>query len=70
MYDTILDSDCLSFYTLWDEFKQINWKDVKRLVKGSLFVADGRNIFDFESLNGKVDNYISIGTPNINHFDK
>ena len=70
MYDTIEESDCISFLTEWDEFKQINWKDVKRLVKGSLFVADGRNIFDFESLNGKVDNYISIGTPNINHFDK
>ena len=70
MYDTIEESDCISFLTEWDEFKQINWKDVKRLVKGSLFVADGRNIFDFESLNGKVDKYISIGTPNINHFDK
>ena len=33
MYDTIEESDCISFLTEWDEFKQINWKDVKDLLK-------------------------------------
>ncbi|MBN2452742.1 MAG: UDP-glucose/GDP-mannose dehydrogenase family protein [Candidatus Omnitrophica bacterium] len=44
-YDTVKDCDCLVIATEWSEFKELDLKKVKRLMKQPAMV-DGRNIYE------------------------
>jgi len=65
IYDNIYQAAektfCISILTEWDEFKEIDWNKMAELVDNVLFVADGRNIIVYETLNKVINKYISIG---------
>ncbi len=59
-YNTIKDVDCLCILTEWNEFKQINLKKVKTLMKKPLII-DGRNIYNPKTMKELGFSYISTG---------
>lgn len=59
-YDVAKDSDALIILTEWNEFKEIDFKKIKSLVKSPL-VIDGRNLYAPEEMKKCGFNYISIG---------
>lgn len=59
-YAVVHDTDCLCILTEWNEFKQINLKKVKLLMKKPL-VIDGRNIYKPEIVKKLGFIYISTG---------
>ena len=59
-YQVAKDCDCLLVVTEWDEFKNLDWKKVKKLLKVPLII-DGRNIFDPAEMKKLGLRYISIG---------
>ena len=48
-YDVADGADCLVFLTEWDEFRKLNLKKIKSLLKTPI-IFDGRNIFDREKM--------------------
>lgn len=59
-YEAAKSSDCLIIVTEWNEFKEINFERLKKIVKQPLII-DGRNIYDPERLEGYGFKYVSIG---------
>lgn len=60
MYEAAKGSDCLVITTDWPQFKKIDLKRVKRLLKRPIII-DGRNIFEPEKMRKLGFDYISIG---------
>jgi len=44
-YDTAKDSDCLVIVTEWNEFKELDFKKIRSIMRQPIIV-DGRNIYD------------------------
>ncbi len=59
-YDIAKDSDALLILTEWDEFKQLDLKKIKSLMRQPLII-DGRNIYNPNNLKKEGFSYISIG---------
>jgi len=59
-YETAAGSDALLILTEWSEFKTMELKRIKRLLKNPLII-DGRNIFDPARMRKSGFKYISIG---------
>ncbi|MBA3035906.1 MAG: UDP-glucose/GDP-mannose dehydrogenase family protein [Desulfobacterium sp.] len=59
-YDTANNCDALIVATEWDEFRNIDMKDIKSLMKKPVIV-DGRNIYDPEELKKLGFTYLGIG---------
>ncbi len=59
-YETIRDCDALIIVTEWDEFRNLDMRAVKVLLKRPIIV-DGRNIYDPEELNELGFKYFGIG---------
>jgi UDPglucose 6-dehydrogenase len=59
-YTVCSGADCLLVVTEWDEFREIDFKKVKKLLKRPLII-DGRNIYDPQSLKELGFSYIGIG---------
>jgi len=59
-YDACRNSDCLLIITEWDEFKELDFIKVKKLLKRPLII-DGRNIYEAKNLEKLGFTYISIG---------
>jgi UDPglucose 6-dehydrogenase len=59
-YEVAGDSDCLAVITEWDEFKKLDLKRIKELLKLPIIV-DGRNIFDPKQMEEMGFIYRSIG---------
>lgn len=59
-YSVCKNSDCLLILTEWQEFKELDLKRVKRLLKQPV-VVDGRNIYDPEKIRSLGFHYFSIG---------
>jgi UDPglucose 6-dehydrogenase len=59
-YDAILDTDGLFVVTEWPEFKMLNFKVLKKLLKEPV-VFDGRNIYDVEEMKTNEFKYYGIG---------
>lgn len=59
-YEAIRDCDALIVVTEWDEFRNLDMRAVKALLKKSIIV-DGRNIYDPEELRTLGFTYIGIG---------
>ncbi|MDV2687444.1 UDP-glucose/GDP-mannose dehydrogenase family protein, partial [Alkalihalophilus lindianensis] len=48
--ETVSDTDAVVLCTDWDEYKQLDWMTIKRLMKQP-YILDGRNMVD----KGKVE---------------
>jgi len=59
-YEACLGSDCLLIVTEWDEFKELDFLKVKKLLKRPLII-DGRNIYEPGSLKKLGFTYIGVG---------
>lgn len=59
-YDACKGADCLLIVTEWDEFKQLDFHRIKRLLKRPLIV-DGRNMYDPEKMRAMGFTYVGIG---------
>ena len=63
-YSVCKGSDCLVILTEWNEFKELDMKKVKKLLKQPVIV-DGRNIYDPEAMKALGFRYFSIGRPGV-----
>ena len=63
-YDAVKNSSALIILTEWNEFKQIDLKKVKELMKKPL-IFDGRNIYEPRVMKDLGFTYFSIGRQNI-----
>ena len=60
VYEAARQSDCLAIVTEWHEFKVMDLKRVKKLMKNPLIV-DGRNVFEPKEMKKLGFRYISMG---------
>lgn len=61
-YEAVRGCDCLCFLTEWEEFKELDFTKIKRLMSYPLII-DGRNMFDGTGLCKLGFDYIGIGKP-------
>jgi UDPglucose 6-dehydrogenase len=59
-YSALKASDCLLLLTEWDEFKNLDFKKVKRLMRHPM-IFDGRNFYDSGNLEKLGFEYFCIG---------
>jgi len=59
-YEACDDSDALLILTEWEEFRGIDLKKARRLMKGDTLI-DGRNIYDPDEVRAAGFNYLGIG---------
>ncbi len=59
-YQVAEDSDCLIIVTEWNEFKELDFKKIKKLMRQHV-VIDGRNIYDPKEMKKLGFRYIGIG---------
>ena len=59
-YQALEDADALVLATEWNEFKQLDFKKVSKLMARKI-VIDGRNIWDPEFLTGLGYRYYGVG---------
>ena len=60
VYETAKGSDCLVILTEWNEFKELDFKRIKKLLKQPV-VVDGRNIYDPQKMKKMGFRYFGIG---------
>ncbi len=63
-YDVAEDSDALIIVTEWEEFKKLDLRKIKQLMKHPL-VIDGRNIYNPKHLKEEGFTYISMGRKDV-----
>ncbi|MBZ5752723.1 MULTISPECIES: UDP-glucose dehydrogenase family protein [Metabacillus] len=56
---SVTDTDCIIIATEWDEFRQLDWKKIKELMKGNV-VLDARNCIDPSSIYELGLDYIGV----------
>jgi UDPglucose 6-dehydrogenase len=59
LYDSVLDAEVIFHVTEWKEFRMPNWEVIKRSMKQTPLIIDGRNVFNEDTLVGF--SYIGIG---------
>jgi len=59
-YETIRNCDALILATEWNEFRNLDMRTVKILLKNPIII-DGRNIYDPKEMRGLGFNYMGIG---------
>jgi len=59
-YSASQGSDCLLVLTEWDEFKELDFSKIKKLLKRPV-ILDGRNIYDPREMRNRGFTYESIG---------
>ncbi|PIP21164.1 MAG: UDP-glucose 6-dehydrogenase [Candidatus Omnitrophica bacterium CG23_combo_of_CG06-09_8_20_14_all_40_11] len=59
-YEVCRGSDCLLVITEWDEFKELDFPKIKKLLKRP-FIIDGRNIYEPEKMKKLGFTYAGIG---------
>ena len=59
-YEAVKGADCAVIVTEWNEFKELDLKKIKKLMKQSVIV-DGRNIYDPKKMKGLGFRYHCIG---------
>lgn len=62
-YQAALGADCLIVATEWNEFKELDFIKIKKMLKRPLIV-DGRNIYDLKLLKDMGFTYIGVGRGN------
>ena len=61
-YDAVRDADALLLVTEWNEFREPDFKRVKRLMKAPV-IFDGRNLYDPKQVRALGFTYSSMGRP-------
>jgi len=59
-YEVAKDSDCLLIVTEWNEFKELDFKKIKKLMRQPIII-DGRNIYDPKEMKKLGFKYVGIG---------
>ncbi|MFA6078639.1 MAG: UDP-glucose/GDP-mannose dehydrogenase family protein [Candidatus Omnitrophota bacterium] len=59
-YDVAKDCDCLVIATEWNEFKELDFRRIRKLLRQPVIV-DGRNIYDPEEIKKLGFKYVGIG---------
>jgi len=59
-YDAAKDSDCLILVTEWNEFKELDFKKIKKLMKQPVII-DGRNVYDPAGMKRLGFRYAGVG---------
>ena len=59
-YEAARGADCLVVVTEWNEFKELDFAKVKKLLKRPL-VVDCRNIYDPEAMKKMGFTYVGVG---------
>jgi len=59
-YSAVKGSDCLCLLTEWNEFKKLDLKKVKKLMRYP-FIVDGRNMFNRDKVRALGFEYIGVG---------
>ena len=59
-YEALIDADALLILTDWPEFKFLNFKIIKKLLKGNV-IFDGRNLYDLQEMQKLGIDYSCIG---------
>lgn len=60
LFKSVSNADCLIIITEWPEFKNVDLKQIKKLMKKANIV-DGRNIFDKKEMKKLGFEYLSVG---------
>lgn len=60
IYDLAKGCDAIIIVTEWDEFKEMDLKKVKKLIKKPVII-DGRNIYDKKTIEAMGFKYVSMG---------
>jgi UDPglucose 6-dehydrogenase len=60
--ECVRDADAVVLVTEWQEFKELDWREVASAMRGRL-VVDGRNALDPETVRGAGLDYEGIGRP-------
>jgi len=63
-YEACRGADAVVVLTEWDEFKKLDFKKLKKLLKFPV-IFDGRNLYDPETLRRAGFRYYSIGRPSV-----
>ncbi|CAH0345489.1 UDP-glucose/GDP-mannose dehydrogenase family protein [Bacillus sp. CECT 9360] len=58
----VVNADCVIIATDWDEFKDLNWSQVKKLMKGD-YILDARNCIDPDAVRQHGFKYIGVARP-------
>jgi UDPglucose 6-dehydrogenase len=72
MYEAINEADAVLLATEWNEYKNIDFRMVRKLMRGNVIV-DGRNIFDPEKVVAEGLRYIGVGRakePALTHAER
>ena len=59
-YEAARGADCLAILTEWNEFKELDFKRIKKLLRQPL-VIDGRNIYDPKRMRALGFRYLGMG---------
>jgi len=59
-YEVARGADCLAILTEWNEFKELDFKRLKKLLRQPLII-DGRNIYDPKRLEAMGFRYLGVG---------
>jgi UDPglucose 6-dehydrogenase len=59
-YEAARGADCLAVLTEWNEFKELDFKRIKKLMRQPL-IADGRNVYEPDRLRALGFRYLGIG---------
>lgn len=62
-YEACKNSDCLLILTEWDEFKELDFTKIKKLLRRPVII-DGRNIYDPKKMKKAGFTYIGMGRGN------
>ena len=65
-YETARGADCLAILTKWNEFKELDFARMKKLMRQPLIV-DGRNIYDPRRMRALGFRYVGVGRGLVNH---
>jgi UDPglucose 6-dehydrogenase len=68
-YKAAEDSDCVLILTEWDDFKDIDFKRLRDLMRVA-FIVDGRNIYKHAELGRQGFLYIPFGSPAVGRLVK
>ncbi|MCM8771296.1 MAG: UDP-glucose/GDP-mannose dehydrogenase family protein [Candidatus Omnitrophica bacterium] len=63
-YEAARASDCLVIITDWNEFKELDLKRIKKVLRHPLII-DGRNIYDRQQMKQLGFKYVSVGRPKV-----
>jgi len=59
-YEAVDGADCLILMTEWNEFKEVDWQRLKKIMKQPI-ILDGRNIYDPEEIKKLGFKYVGMG---------